>query len=349
MPKNFIITLPPETSTPGPFNIYQNAVGAPFLLYSNVTVSQLINGYNIEAPDNVFFIYLENLANGCNNIDRVNVSDPTPTPTPTLTNSATPTNTPTPTITPTTTLTLTITSTSTPTPTIIINPTNTPTLTLTNTTTSTPTLTLTTTPTLTATPGTSPPPTPTPTETPTLTPTLTRTLTPTNTLTLTPTLTRTVTPTNTPTLTNTAAPTRTPTPTAPSLYPSYVRYVSENVSSTPSYCNGELSPIIGTIDYFELLDQNGTWGTVVAPQDITITLYYEIIFRSTQYQFQDEIRYINRTFIIPAGSTRTLNYEYNSIDYIADIYSSCNLKTIKPYGSPVVSPYYPLLSIPIES
>lgn len=149
MSKTFLLTLPSGTTTPGPFNIYQNSVGAPFLLYSNITTAQLLSGYSAVVPDNTFYIFLENTANGCGNTFRVDVSDPTPTPTPTLTATNTPTQTPTVTLT--STLTLTPTQTSTPTQTLTqtLAPTATPTLTSTST--PSPTLTRTQTPTLTST------------------------------------------------------------------------------------------------------------------------------------------------------------------------------------------------------
>jgi hypothetical protein len=149
MAKTFLITLPAGTTTPGPFNIYQNSVGAPFLLYSNITTSQLLSGYQISVPDNTFFIFLENLANGCRNTFRVDVSDPTPTPTPTLTATATATPTQTPTLTSTLTLTPTNNPTATPTRTTTQIPTSTPTNTPTQTFTQTVTATSTSTPTAT--------------------------------------------------------------------------------------------------------------------------------------------------------------------------------------------------------
>lgn len=144
MSKTFLLTLPSGTTTPGPFNIYQNSVGAPFLLYSNITTSQLLSGYTAIVPDNTFYIYLENTANGCGNTFRVDVSDPTPTPTPTLTSTLTSTPTLTPTTTPTLTTTPTRTATQTPTRTATSTPTQTATRTVTPT--NTPTRTSTPTP-----------------------------------------------------------------------------------------------------------------------------------------------------------------------------------------------------------
>jgi hypothetical protein len=146
MAKLFLLTLDSGT-TPGPFNIYYDTISAGTLLVSNVTRTQLLAGYQVSVPDSTFYVYLKNLAQGCGNDYRVDVSDPTPTPTPTSTPTntptltQTPTNTQTPTQTPTQTLTQTLTKTLTQTPT------NTPTLTRTATPTNTPTLTATRTPT----------------------------------------------------------------------------------------------------------------------------------------------------------------------------------------------------------
>ena len=149
MAKLFLIQLDSGT-TPGPFNIYYDQISGGNLIASNVTRATLLAGYQISVPDSTFYIYLENLATGCGNDYRVDVSDPTPTPTPT----STPTQTPTLTATPTQTLTATPTTTPTSTPTSTSTPTATPTQTPTRTTTPTQTLTPTRTSTPTPTPTT---------------------------------------------------------------------------------------------------------------------------------------------------------------------------------------------------
>ena len=142
MAKTFLITLD-STTSPGPFNIYYDTIIDSNLVAaspSSANKASLLLGVNIDVSDNVNNIYLENLANGCENIEAVNVIPPTPTPTPTST--TTPTPTPTETVTPTPTPTEAVT----PTPTITITPTPTETVT------PTPTITITPTPTETATP-----------------------------------------------------------------------------------------------------------------------------------------------------------------------------------------------------
>lgn len=140
MAKLFLLELNSGT-TPGPFNIYYDQISAGNLIASSITRATLLAGYQVSVPDSTVYIYLENLATGCGNDYRVDISDPTPTPTPTQTQTltATPTNTPTLTATATRTLTPTPTRTVTATQTV----TSTPTQTLTQTVTSTPTRTVT--------------------------------------------------------------------------------------------------------------------------------------------------------------------------------------------------------------
>jgi len=146
MAKLFLLTLDSGT-TPGPFNIYYDQISAGNLIASNITRATLLAGYQVSVPDTTVYIYLENLATGCGNDYRVDVSDPTPTPTPTSTPTQTPTLTATPTQTLSSTPTSTSTQTPTPTPTTTQSPTQTPTRTTTPTPTNTPTLTSTPTPT----------------------------------------------------------------------------------------------------------------------------------------------------------------------------------------------------------
>jgi hypothetical protein len=151
MAKIFLITLDPTTS-PGPFNIYYDTISDSNLVAASpnsANKSSLLLGVNVTVSDDVNNIYLENLANGCDNIELVNVA---PTTTTTTTTTLTPTVTPTvtPTATPTTTLTPTVTPTVTPTDvptTTTVTPTATPTLTPTVTPTDTPTTTTTSAPT----------------------------------------------------------------------------------------------------------------------------------------------------------------------------------------------------------
>lgn len=138
MAKLFLLELNSGT-TPGPFNIYYDQISAGNLIVSNITRSQLLAGYQVSVPDSTFYIYLENLATGCGNDYRVDVSDPTPTPTPTQTQTLTATPTNTPTLTATATRTLTPTPTQTVTSTLTVTPTLTQTITSTQTATPTPT------------------------------------------------------------------------------------------------------------------------------------------------------------------------------------------------------------------
>jgi hypothetical protein len=146
MAKNFLITLNPATSTsPGPFNIYYDIISNSNPVPatpSSATKASLLLGVNIIVSDDVNNIYLENLANGCGNIELVNVVPPTTTTTSTTTTTTAAPTTTTTTATPTTTTTTatptTTTTTATPTTTTT---TATPT---TTTTTATPTTTTTT-------------------------------------------------------------------------------------------------------------------------------------------------------------------------------------------------------------
>ena len=147
MSKLFLVTLSGSYTTPGPFNIYYDSVSTGSIVASSITRTQLLAGYQVTVPDSTFYIFVENIAMGCGNTTRVDVSDPTPTPTPTNTPTNTPTLTRTPTSTPTPTNTPTLTNTPTNTPTRTSTPTLTPTRTLTNTPTNTPTRTATRTPT----------------------------------------------------------------------------------------------------------------------------------------------------------------------------------------------------------
>jgi len=89
MAKNFLITLNPVTSTsPGPFNIYYDIISNSNPVPatpSSATKASLLLGVNIIVSDDVNNIYLENLANGCGNIELVNVVPPTTTTTSTTT------------------------------------------------------------------------------------------------------------------------------------------------------------------------------------------------------------------------------------------------------------------------
>jgi hypothetical protein len=66
------ITLNP-TTTPGPFNIYKNAIDPANIVDNNITKTQLLSGYEITVPDDTEFIFLENLANGCNNAIKIEI------------------------------------------------------------------------------------------------------------------------------------------------------------------------------------------------------------------------------------------------------------------------------------
>jgi hypothetical protein len=112
MAKIFLITLNPTTS-PGPFNIYYDTISDSNLVAaspSSATKASLLLGVNVSVDDNVNNIYLENLAEGCGNIELVNVN-----PTTTTTTSTTTTTTAAPTTTTTTAAPTTTTTTAAPT------------------------------------------------------------------------------------------------------------------------------------------------------------------------------------------------------------------------------------------
>ena len=91
MAKNFLITLDPTTS-PGPFNIYYDIISNSNLVAatpSSATKASLLLGVNIIVSDDVNNIYLENLAEGCGNIELVNVNPTTTTTTSTTTTTTT--------------------------------------------------------------------------------------------------------------------------------------------------------------------------------------------------------------------------------------------------------------------
>ena len=107
MAKNFLITLDPTTN-PGPFNIYYNTISDSNLVAatpSSANKASLLLGVNIIVSDDVNNIYLENLANGCGNIELVNVVPPTTTTTSTTTTTTAAPTTTTTTAAPTTTTT----------------------------------------------------------------------------------------------------------------------------------------------------------------------------------------------------------------------------------------------------
>ena len=155
----YIITYT-EGTAPGPYNIFLSGALGPLSLYaSNVTKTQLQNGFIITFADGIpsSSVLIDNVAFGCATEQKLIFPTPTPTKTPTI--SITPTRTATPTITPTLTPSIT--------PTRSIEPTRTPTIT--------------------PTPSITPSITPSNTFNPTVTPT--RTITPTMTVTRTPTVT----------------------------------------------------------------------------------------------------------------------------------------------------------------
>ena len=149
MAKNFLITLPLLTTSPGPFNIYYDIISDSNLVAatpSSATKASLLLGVNIIVSDDVNNIYLENLAEGCGNIELVNVN-----PTTTTTTSTTTTTTAAPTTTTTTAAPTTTTTTAAPTTTTTTAaPTTTTTTAAPTTTTTTAAPTTTTTTTLTA-------------------------------------------------------------------------------------------------------------------------------------------------------------------------------------------------------
>jgi hypothetical protein len=107
MAKTFLITLDPTTS-PGPFNIYYDTISDSNLVAaspSSADKASLLLGVNIVVSDDVNNIYLENLANGCENIELVNVVPPTTTTTTSTTSTTTSTTTAAPTTTTTSTTT----------------------------------------------------------------------------------------------------------------------------------------------------------------------------------------------------------------------------------------------------
>lgn len=155
----YIITYT-EGTAPGPYNIFLSGALGPLSLYaSNVTKTQLQNGFIVSFDDGIpsSSVLIDNVAFGCATEQKLTFPSPTPTKTPTI--SITPTRTATPTITPTLTPSIT--------PTRSIEPTRTPTIT--------------------ATPSITPSITPSNTFNPTITPT--RTITPTLTITRTPSIT----------------------------------------------------------------------------------------------------------------------------------------------------------------
>lgn len=154
----YIITYTAGTA-PGPYNVYLSGSSGLNLYASNVSRTQLQNGFIITFPDGIpsSSVVVDNISYGCATEEILVFPTPTPTKTPsvTITPSITPSNTITPTITPSPTITPTLTPTVTPsftatpsitpsiTPSNTINPTITPTRTI------TPSLTVTRTPTAT--------------------------------------------------------------------------------------------------------------------------------------------------------------------------------------------------------
>ena len=160
----YIITYT-EGTAPGPYNVFLSGALGPLSLYaSNVTRTQLQNGFIITFDNNIpsSSVLIDNISFGCATEQKLTF--PTPTPTTTPTSTITPTITPTPTRTPTITPTVT--------PTRSINPTRTPTNTR------TPSATPSVTPSNTINPTRTPSPTPTPTITVTRTPSVTPSTTP---------------------------------------------------------------------------------------------------------------------------------------------------------------------------
>ena len=119
----YIITYT-EGTAPGPYNIFLSGALGPLSLYaSNVTKTQLQNGFIVSFADGIpsSSVLIDNISFGCATEQKLVFPSPTPTKTPTI--SITPTRTATPTITPTVTPTIT--------PTRSIEPTRTPTITAT--------------------------------------------------------------------------------------------------------------------------------------------------------------------------------------------------------------------------
>lgn len=126
------------------------------LLLTCLNRNQLLAGYQIDVPSNIFSVYVHNTGGACDCISTVVIPpSPSPTPTPSLTPTITPTITPT--VTPSVT------------PTISITPTVTPTISI------TPSVTLTATPSISISNSVTPTVTPSLTVTPTVTPSVTRT------------------------------------------------------------------------------------------------------------------------------------------------------------------------------
>ena len=162
----YIITYT-EGTAPGPYNIFLSGALGPLSLYaSNVTKTQLQNGFIVSFDDNIpsSSVLVDNISFGCTTEQKLIF--PTPTPTKTPTRTITPSITATPSITPTITPTLTPTRTITPTrtPSITATPSITPSITpsntinpsITPTPSITPSLTVTRTPTITPSPSVSP-------------------------------------------------------------------------------------------------------------------------------------------------------------------------------------------------
>jgi len=155
----YIITYT-EGTAPGPYNIFLSGALGPLSLYaSNVTKTQLQNGFIVSFDDGIpsSSVLIDNVAFGCATEQKLIFPTPTPTKTPSVTITpsitATPTITPsiTPTITPTRSIQPTVTPTHTPTRSITpsITPSNTFNPTVTPTRTITPTMTVTRTPSIT--------------------------------------------------------------------------------------------------------------------------------------------------------------------------------------------------------
>lgn len=154
----YIITYTAGTA-PGPYNVYLSGSSGLNLYASNVSKTQLQNGFIITFPDGIpsSSVLIDNVSFGCATEEILVFPSPTPTktPTPTITPSitATPSITPsiTPTITPTRSIEPTRTPTITPTRSITpsITPSNTFNPTVTPTRTITPSVTVTRTPTIT--------------------------------------------------------------------------------------------------------------------------------------------------------------------------------------------------------
>lgn len=64
----------------GPFDLYYDAVAAPYLLATGITSASLAAGYNLVVPDTATTLYVVNTRNGCGNVAQAITLPPPPTP-----------------------------------------------------------------------------------------------------------------------------------------------------------------------------------------------------------------------------------------------------------------------------